>query len=92
VTDIPQGWNAGLNQAVGALRSWAKVEDQAGTKMGRARAKLIRRCAELVGQQRREAHQPPARGCSNCGAVPAIPETGLCGPCTFGESDAREEP
>jgi hypothetical protein len=24
--------------------------------------------------------------CSNCGAVPTVPATGLCGPCTFGEA------
>lgn len=26
-------------------------------------------------------------GCSNCGAIPIVKETGLCGPCTFGEAD-----
>lgn len=25
--------------------------------------------------------------CLNCGASPIVPETGLCGPCTFGEAD-----
>jgi hypothetical protein len=25
--------------------------------------------------------------CTNCGAVPTVPATGMCGPCTFGESD-----
>lgn len=25
--------------------------------------------------------------CSNCGASPIVPMTGLCGPCTFGEAD-----
>lgn len=25
--------------------------------------------------------------CSVCGASPIMPLTGLCGPCTFGESD-----
>jgi hypothetical protein len=25
------------------------------------------------------------RACSNCGASPIVPATGLCGPCTFGE-------
>ena len=25
--------------------------------------------------------------CENCGASPIVPETGLCGPCTFGEAD-----
>lgn len=25
--------------------------------------------------------------CSNCGAVPTVPVTGLCGPCTFGEAE-----
>ena len=27
------------------------------------------------------------RGCDNCGASPIVPETGLCGPCNFGEAD-----
>ena len=25
--------------------------------------------------------------CLNCGAKPIVPETGLCGPCTFGEAE-----
>jgi hypothetical protein len=25
--------------------------------------------------------------CENCGATPVVPETGLCGPCTFGEAE-----
>jgi len=25
--------------------------------------------------------------CENCGAVPTVPSTGLCGPCTWGEAD-----
>lgn len=25
--------------------------------------------------------------CSVCGQSPTVPETGMCGPCTFGESD-----
>lgn len=25
--------------------------------------------------------------CENCGAVPTLPLTGLCGPCTFGEAE-----
>jgi len=25
--------------------------------------------------------------CSVCGAVPTVPVTGMCGPCTFGEAD-----
>lgn len=25
--------------------------------------------------------------CENCGASPIVPETGLCGPCTWGEAD-----
>ena len=25
--------------------------------------------------------------CENCGASPIVPETGMCGPCTFGEAD-----
>lgn len=27
------------------------------------------------------------RGCSTCGAKPVVKETGLCGPCTFGEAE-----
>lgn len=26
------------------------------------------------------------RGCSSCGEKPVVNATGLCGPCTFGES------
>jgi hypothetical protein len=25
--------------------------------------------------------------CSGCGAIPIVPESGLCGPCTFGEAE-----
>jgi hypothetical protein len=25
--------------------------------------------------------------CSNCGSVPSMPLTGMCGPCTFGEAE-----
>lgn len=25
--------------------------------------------------------------CENCGALPTVPLTGMCGPCTFGEAD-----
>ena len=25
--------------------------------------------------------------CQNCGSVPTVPLTGLCGPCTFGEAE-----
>lgn len=27
------------------------------------------------------------RKCQNCGETPIVPETGLCGPCTFGEAE-----
>jgi len=25
--------------------------------------------------------------CDNCGESPTVPDTGMCGPCTFGEAD-----
>ncbi len=25
--------------------------------------------------------------CEVCGELPTVPETGMCGPCTFGEAD-----
>lgn len=25
--------------------------------------------------------------CDNCGATPILPDTGMCGPCTFGEAE-----
>jgi len=28
-----------------------------------------------------------SRKCQNCGEVPVVNATGLCGPCTFGEAD-----
>jgi len=27
--------------------------------------------------------------CENCNAVPTLPITGLCGPCTFGEAETE---
>jgi hypothetical protein len=39
-------------------------------------------------EARKEATAPDwTRTCSNCGARPIVPVTGLCGPCTFGEAD-----
>lgn len=26
--------------------------------------------------------------CQACGGTPIVPETGMCGPCTFGEAEA----
>jgi hypothetical protein len=35
-----------------------------------------------------EGREPDWNGkCKVCGASPIVPETGMCGPCTFGESD-----
>jgi len=28
--------------------------------------------------------------CEVCGAVPTMPLTGMCGPCTFGEADTKD--
>lgn len=28
-----------------------------------------------------------SHACENCGAKPILPVTGMCGPCTFGESE-----
>jgi hypothetical protein len=28
--------------------------------------------------------------CEVCGNSPIVPETGMCGPCTFGEGDAAD--
>lgn len=34
------------------------------------------------------AGEPDWNGkCEVCGASPIVPETGMCGPCTFGEAD-----
>lgn len=44
-------------------------------------------------EQEREDASPEAdwtRSCENCGGVPVVPETGLCGPCTFGEADTAD--
>ena len=30
------------------------------------------------------------RTCTNCEATPVVPCTGLCGPCTFGESETAD--
>lgn len=27
------------------------------------------------------------KACSVCGQTPIVPDTGMCGPCTFGEAD-----
>lgn len=34
-----------------------------------------------------EAKPDWKHACENCGAVPTLPLTGMCGPCTFGEAD-----
>lgn len=35
-----------------------------------------------------KTHEPDwSKKCEVCGATPVHPQTGLCGPCTFGEAD-----
>ena len=36
-----------------------------------------------LGEDRHDWEHP----CDVCGALPTVPETGMCGPCTFGEAD-----
>jgi hypothetical protein len=31
-----------------------------------------------------------SRNCPNCGQTPVVEETGLCGPCTFGEAETAD--
>lgn len=35
-----------------------------------------------------DCYKPDWKGiCENCGASPIVPVTGMCGPCTWGDSD-----
>jgi hypothetical protein len=31
-----------------------------------------------------------SRKCETCGQTPVVPSTGMCGPCTFGESETAD--
>jgi hypothetical protein len=44
---------------------------------------------EIIKDSKKDKRTNPdwKKKCSNCGASPIVPITGLCGPCTFGESD-----
>jgi hypothetical protein len=39
-----------------------------------------------------QIESPPdrSRTCEVCHASPVVPETGMCGPCTFGEADTAD--
>lgn len=41
------------------------------------------------GREKRKSDGKPdwSRKCDVCGQRPVVPETGMCGPCTFGEAD-----
>lgn len=49
---------------------------------------IARRKNRLVGLPPVAPTDPDwTRTCPNCDESPVVPETGLCGPCTFGEAD-----
>jgi hypothetical protein len=55
-----------------------------------AREYAIRRAERerrRVAGGRRAGEPDWSQVCLNCGASPVVPETGLCGPCTFGEAE-----
>jgi len=48
--------------------------------------------AKKNSRQRRQARETSidadwSAKCENCGESPLVPETGMCGPCTFGEAE-----
>lgn len=48
----------------------------------------VEKAADSVPKEARRAGEPDWTGkCDNCGESPIVPETGLCGPCTFGEAE-----
>lgn len=53
-----------------------------------------RSAAKRQGAKKRKALSPGPSldanwggACETCGASPVVPETGMCGPCTFGEAE-----
>ena len=59
----------------------------------KAHTQLLRGDAHLTTRIKTQNFRPNSdepdwsRCCSVCGATPIVPLTGMCGPCTFGESD-----
>ena len=44
--------------------------------------------AEVTRDEKVHPAEPDWSGkCEVCGQSPTVPETGMCGPCTFGEAD-----
>jgi hypothetical protein len=57
---------------------------------GTAQRECVREFNEKTGKKPKEKKmsEPDWEGkCENCGESPIVPETGMCGPCTFGEAD-----
>jgi hypothetical protein len=51
------------------------------------RAKQAAAAPAAVQKSASEVGRPDWGGtCESCGASPIVPETGMCGPCTFGEA------
>lgn len=67
---------------VGAMRRLS------GTTNARNRKRAERRRGRPIPERSGPDIEPDwSRCCSNCGAAPIVPVTGMCGPCTFGEAE-----
>ena len=49
--------------------------------------KPLSRKKQARASDKQDAEPDWEHSCENCGAVPIVPATGLCGPCTFGEAE-----
>ena len=59
-----------------------------GKKRDRHRKRKQQRERAERAQKIGSAGQPDwSRSCEVCGETPIVPETGMCGPCTFGEAE-----
>lgn len=56
--------------------------------MAQAVSKEMQQFMDKHQNRKRGVGEPDWEGeCENCGASPVVPETGMCGPCTFGEAE-----
>lgn len=64
---------------------WEQHKRDGGTKtLEQFRAKCGKTAVKVVQKESRANWN---KKCGVCGQLPTVPETGMCGPCTFGEAD-----
>lgn len=73
--------------AVGAIVGAMKRLSGVKNTKNRKRAERRRASPPLPERSGPDVEPDWTGKCSNCGASPVVPVTGMCGPCTFGEAE-----